>query len=63
LGERFFGVITAYVEGENAGNYHFTSSLPVQILKSLEPTLAPLIQSTPPEETALLPVSATSTSP
>ncbi len=54
LGDRFFGVITAYVEGENAGNYHFTSSLPVQILRSLEPTLAPLIRSTPIDETALL---------
>jgi membrane peptidoglycan carboxypeptidase len=54
LGDRFFGVITAYVEGENAGNYHFTSSLPVQILRSLEPTLAPLIRSTANDETALL---------
>ena len=45
IGDRFFGVITAYVEGDNAGNYHFTSSLPVQILKSLEPTLAGLIKS------------------
>ncbi|MFI3190232.1 carboxypeptidase [Crenothrix sp. D3] len=54
IGERFFGVITAYVEGENAGNYHFTSSLPVQILKSLEPTLAPLIKATPADEQALL---------
>jgi membrane peptidoglycan carboxypeptidase len=43
LGDRFFGVMTAYVAGSNAGSYHFTSSLPVQILKFLEPTLAPLI--------------------
>jgi len=56
LGDRFFGVITAYVEGENAGNYHFTSSLPVQILRSLEPTLAPLISSTPNDKYALLPI-------
>lgn len=47
MGDRFFGVITAYVEGENAGNYHFTSSLPVQVLRSLESTLAPLIRSKP----------------
>lgn len=60
IGERFFGVITAYVEGENAGNYHFTSSLPVQILKSLEPTLAPLIKATPADEqAALLPTKST----
>ena len=44
LGDRFFGVITAYVEGSNAGRYHFTSSLPVQILKYLKPTLSPLLQ-------------------
>jgi len=43
LGERFFGVITAYVEGPDAKRYHFTSSLPVQIIKFLEPTLAPLV--------------------
>ncbi|MDD1613066.1 MAG: carboxypeptidase, partial [Methylococcaceae bacterium] len=47
LGDRFFGVITAYVQGENAGNYHFTSSLPVQIVKFLKPTLSPLINNTP----------------
>ncbi len=57
IGERFFGVITAYVEGDNAGNYHFTSSLPVQILKSLEPVLAPLIKSTPNNEVVVLPSS------
>jgi len=44
IGERFFGVITAYVAGDNAGSYHFTSSLPVQIMKFLKPTLTPLLQ-------------------
>jgi len=43
IGERFFGVITAYVAGDNAGSYHFTSSLPVQIMRFLKPTLTPLI--------------------
>jgi membrane peptidoglycan carboxypeptidase len=46
IGEHFFGVITAYVKGTDAGQYHFTSSLPVQIIKFLEPTLAPLINKT-----------------
>jgi membrane peptidoglycan carboxypeptidase len=50
IGERFFGVITAYVTGEDAGNYHFTSSLPVQILRYLKPTLSPLINSVPEGE-------------
>ena len=43
IGEKYFGVMTAYVEGENSGLYHFTSSLPVQIMKFLKPTLSPLI--------------------
>jgi len=43
LGDRFYGVITTYVEGPNAKLYHFTSSLPVQIIKYLKPTLSTLI--------------------
>jgi hypothetical protein len=43
LGDRHFGTLTAYVKGPNAARYRFTSALPVQVLKSLEPTLAPLI--------------------
>ncbi|MGJ0491679.1 transglycosylase domain-containing protein [Methylobacter sp.] len=46
IGDRFFGVITAYVAGPNAEQYHFTSSLPVQIVKFLEPTLSPLVNRT-----------------
>ncbi|GAB6141014.1 transglycosylase domain-containing protein [Methylosoma difficile] len=49
LGEQYFGVITAYVTGDDAGLYHFTSSLPVQILKSLKPTLTPLLNKTSTE--------------
>ena len=49
LGDRFFGVMTAYVAGPDAERYHFTSSLPVQIIKFLEPTLAPLINKAPEE--------------
>ena len=48
IGDRFFGVITAYVQGDNAGLYHFTSSLPVQIVKFLKPILSPLINNTSP---------------
>lgn len=43
MDDRFFGVLTAYVTGPTAVGYRFTSALPVQILKSLEPTLRPLI--------------------
>jgi hypothetical protein len=40
LGERYFGTVTAYVLGEEAQKYQFTSALPVQVLKALTPTLA-----------------------
>jgi len=43
LGDRFFGTITAYVAGNEADNYSFTSSLPVQVLKTLAPKLMPVI--------------------
>jgi membrane peptidoglycan carboxypeptidase len=42
LGERFFGTLVAYVPGEEAAKYHFTSALATQILKNLMPTLAGL---------------------
>jgi len=41
LGDRFFGVVTAYVTGPEAARYQFTSALPVQVLKSLAPMLTP----------------------
>ena len=39
LGNRYFGVITAYISGPEAGEYAFTSSLPVEILRRLLPEL------------------------
>jgi membrane peptidoglycan carboxypeptidase len=39
IGERYFGVVTAYVQGREAEKYHFTSSLPVTILKLLAPAI------------------------
>jgi hypothetical protein len=43
VGDRHYGVITAFVPGETAANYHFTSALPVQLLKVMVPLLQPLI--------------------
>jgi membrane peptidoglycan carboxypeptidase len=43
IGRHFYGVITAYVPGEAAGNYKFTSALPVQVLKAMAPILQPLV--------------------
>ena len=39
IGERYFGVVTAYVQGREAENYRFTSGLPVSLLKLMAPTL------------------------
>ena len=44
IGDRFFGTITAYVAGPDAGRCGFTSSLPLQVLKALAPKLMPLIE-------------------
>lgn len=49
IGDRFFGTITAYVAGEAAADYVFSSSLPVQILKTMLTDLAPVMAA--PEST------------
>jgi membrane peptidoglycan carboxypeptidase len=43
LGDRFFGTVTAHVHGDVAKEYGFTSSLPVQLLKMMQPSLMPLL--------------------
>jgi membrane peptidoglycan carboxypeptidase len=48
IGERFFGVVTAFVDGPEAAEYAFTSSLPVQLFRVLAPDLQPLIDSPAP---------------
>jgi membrane peptidoglycan carboxypeptidase len=48
IGDRFFGVTTAHVMGERAAEYEFTSSLAVQVLKVLGPSLADELDSVPP---------------
>lgn len=44
LGDKHFGTLTAYVIGPEAGNFRFTSALPVQILKSMGPLLLPHLE-------------------
>lgn len=39
IGDRHFGVITASVSGRRAGNFHFTSVLPVELLNLLAPAI------------------------
>ncbi|MGH6889649.1 MAG: transglycosylase domain-containing protein [Rhizomicrobium sp.] len=47
LGDRFFGTITAYVPGRAAAQFHFTSALAVQLLKTLAPEIQPLFAKRP----------------
>jgi membrane peptidoglycan carboxypeptidase len=53
IGNRHFGVITAYVAGAQAADFGFTSSLPVQVLRQLAPALAELVR--PEAQTATAP--------
>src|SRR5512143_2841376 len=48
LGDRYFGTMTAVVEGEQAGQFGFTSSLTAQMLKTLLPQLQPHLYPQPP---------------
>jgi hypothetical protein len=49
VGDRYFGVVTAYVAGARADRFEFTSALPVQILRLLEQPLRALVQADPEE--------------
>jgi membrane peptidoglycan carboxypeptidase len=49
IGDRFFGTILAFVPGQQAGHYDFTSALAVQVLKDLTPDLLPLVEGRPPK--------------
>mgnify|MGYP005811878623 CR=1 FL=1 len=52
VGDRYFGVITASVTGREAGTFHFTSTLPVAVLKLLAPAIQDRIQERRPVEDA-----------
>lgn len=55
IGDRFFGTVTAFVPGEAAASYRFTSSLPVQVFKDLGPLLVNLIEKKQIEAASLWP--------
>jgi len=44
LGPNHFGTLTAYVPKRAADNFHFTSALPVQVLKGMQPILQPYLR-------------------
>lgn len=44
LGDHHFGTLTAFVTGSSAGDFSFTSALPLQVLKGMAPILLPEIR-------------------
>lgn len=44
IGDRYFGVLMAYVQGPDAERYKFTSAMPSQLLKALVPSVVPLVE-------------------
>ncbi|WP_416397953.1 transglycosylase domain-containing protein [Allohahella sp. A8] len=44
LGDNHFGTLTAFVVGDEAGQFRFTSALPAQVLKGMAPIIEPYIQ-------------------
>ncbi|MDH5551907.1 MAG: transglycosylase domain-containing protein [Nitrosomonas sp.] len=54
LGENHFGTLTAYVLGSESDAFRFTSALPVQVLKGMEPILRPYL--TPGQNSGCKPI-------
>ncbi len=52
IGDRYFGTVTAFVPGEAAAAYGFTSSLPVQIFRELSPAFLALMRDEPAPDLA-----------
>ena len=48
LGDKHFGVLTAFVSGKSANAFSFTSALPLQVLKGMVPVILPTISETQP---------------
>jgi membrane peptidoglycan carboxypeptidase len=43
IDDRFYGCVTAYVDGEHAGNHHFTSALAASVFKAAVPAIRPVL--------------------
>jgi membrane peptidoglycan carboxypeptidase len=46
IGDRFFGTLTAYVPGDAAEQFRFTSALPVQLFRQLAPHFESVVRTT-----------------
>lgn len=53
IGDRFYGTIVAYVPGQKAAAYGFTSALAVQIFKDLAPEFKPLLKDDAPPDSMM----------
>jgi membrane peptidoglycan carboxypeptidase len=49
IGEKYFGTLTAFVPGDDAASFKFTSALPVQILKHIAPLISESVFGIPPK--------------
>jgi hypothetical protein len=54
IGDRYYGVVTASVFGSQAGEYRFTSALPVRFLELLAPSIEKRWQGAPSKPDALV---------
>ncbi|MEZ0262622.1 MAG: transglycosylase domain-containing protein [Alphaproteobacteria bacterium] len=43
IDDRFYGCVTAYVDGEHADKHHFTSALAASVLKAAVPSIRPVL--------------------
>lgn len=58
IGDRYFGTVTAYVEGSEAARYRFTSALPAQLFRILAPATEGVIKHDGPNPAWWAPVNA-----
>jgi hypothetical protein len=49
LGDRFYGTVTAYVQGPQAAKFRFTRALTVQLVRMLAGEFKPLLMQPRPE--------------
>jgi cell division protein FtsI/penicillin-binding protein 2 len=56
VGDRYFGMVTAYVQGPQSSNYEFTSALATDIFRSLRLVIMSLIEESTRTEARALPL-------
>lgn len=54
IGDRYYGTVVAYVPGAQASSYSFTSALPVQVFRTLVPSLKTVLDPAAPNTREVL---------